>query len=206
MESGSNRKRKWSLALLSVILALVVSMLHGQSGNKFGLAQAQMKDDSAGSSKAFLAASKVLLHPRCLNCHPEGDQPLVGDRSRPHPMNIERGPDGMGVGGLECSGCHQDKNLPGEHTPPGAPEWRLPTKEMPMTFQNRTPRQICEHLKDPSQNGGRNLDEILEHVREAPLVLWGWNPGDRRTPAPMSHDQFVKLMTEWVTKGAVCPE
>jgi hypothetical protein len=65
---------------------------------------------------------------------------------------------------------------------------------------------ICEHFKDPSQNGGRNLDQIIEHVRETPLVLWGWNPGDGRTPVPISHDDFVRDMTDWVKHGAACPE
>ena len=121
-------------------------------------------------------------------------------------MNIERGTDGVGAAGLSCSGCHQDKNLPGDHSPPGAPQWHLPKRKMTMVFQKRTPHQLCEQLKDPSQNGGRNLDQILEHVREAPLVLWGWNPGDRRTPVPGSHDGFVRVVTEWVRGGAACPE
>jgi hypothetical protein len=78
--------------------------------------------------------------------------------------------------------------------------------DLPMVFEKRTPRQLCEQLKDPAQNGGRNLDQVLAHVREAPLVLWGWNPGNRRTPAPGSHDEFVRVMREWVIRGAACPE
>jgi len=96
--------------------------------------------------------------------------------------------------------------LPQERTPPGAQQWHMPTRDMPMVFQKRTPRQLCEQLKNPAQNGGRNLEEVLEHVREAPLVLWGWKPGNRRTPAPGSHDEFVRVMTEWVKGGAACPE
>jgi hypothetical protein len=207
MKSRERHKNKKSmLGLLSVLLACTFLMPHEQSGRDYGFAYAQTQEESAVSAKAFLRASRVLLHPRCVNCHPEGDHPLIGDESRPHPMYIERGQNGMGTAGLPCRGCHQDKNLSGEHTPPGAPEWHLPTRIMPMVFQNRTPRQICEHLKDPSQNGGRNLEQILEHVREAPVVLWGWNPGDGRTPVPISHDEFVRDMTEWVAKGAACPE
>ncbi len=207
MKLSARRKRKrWGIALLNILLASALLLLCKQGGRDNKFAYAQTQQDSADSAKAFLMASEVLLHPRCVNCHPEGDHPLVGDHSWPHPMDIERGPDGMGVAGLSCSGCHQDKNLAGEHSPPGTPGWHLPTKKMPMIFQNRTPRQICEHLKDPSQNGGRNLDQILEHVRETPLVLWGWSPGDGRTPVPISHDEFAHLMTEWVTKGAACPE
>ncbi len=207
MKSRTDRKtRGWEIAVLTLLLVPAVFTWHDWRANPDAFVYAQGQENSAASAKTFLMASRVLLSPRCLNCHPDGDRPLVGDQSRPHPMNIERGPDGLGVAGLPCSGCHQDKNLPGNHTPPGAPDWHLPTKEMPMVFQNRTPHQICEHLKDPSQNGGRNLDQIVEHVREAPLVLWGWNPGDGRTPVPMSHDEFVRLMTEWVAKGGHCPE
>lgn len=206
MDRSANQKRRWALLLLSIILVSALCMLHRQWITSDGYALAQAQADHAASAKAFLLASQVLLHPRCVNCHPEGDHPLTGDRSLPHPMNIERGPVGMGTAGLSCSGCHQEKNQPGEHTPPGAPDWHLPTRDMPMVFQNRTPRQICEHLKDPSQNGGRNLEQLLEHFREAPVVLWGWSPGDSRTPVPMPHDEFVRLMVEWITKGAACPE
>ena len=190
------------MGLVAVSMATVLAWTVGS----YGLARAGTKEDAAASAKAFLVASSILLHPRCLNCHPYGEHPLVGDKSQPHPMNIERGADGMGGAGLQCSGCHQDKNLAEEHTPPGAPDWHLPTGRMPMVFQNRTPRQLCEQLKDPAQTGRRNLDQILEHVREAPLVKWGWNPGRGRTPAPGTHDQFVRVMTEWVRRGAACPE
>ncbi len=121
------KNKKWALAVLSLLLAFTIFILQ-KKGIPPEFAYAQTQDPSA-SSAAFFEASQVLLHPRCLNCHPEGDRPLVGDKSRPHPMNIERGPNGMGIAGLSCSGCHQDKNLSGEHSPPGAPDWRLPTRK-----------------------------------------------------------------------------
>lgn len=183
-----------------------VGLLVSTLGTDIPSASAATKQEQAASANSFLIASRTLLHPRCINCHPDGDHPLVGDQSRQHPMSIERGPDGMGIAGLMCSGCHQDKNVPGEHTPPGAPDWHLPTKKMPMVFQNRTPRQLCEQLKDGSRNGGRSVDQIIEHVQEAPLVHWGWHPGAHRTPVPGTHDDFVRVMTEWVRKGAACPE
>jgi len=170
------------------------------------LAHAGTGKNGAASAEAFAKASRVLLHPRCLNCHPAGDRPLVGDRSAPHLMNVVRGPEGLGKNGLWCSTCHPEKNAPGERTPPGAPEWQLPPAEMPMVFEKKTPRQLCEQLKDPVRNGHRSLAELLEHVREAPLVLWGWHPGEGRTPVPVPHEVFVKLMTEWAEKGGACPE
>jgi hypothetical protein len=203
-KKGTNKNG--ALILVGSLLLSTLIFLCGPGGSDKRTAYAKTDQNSEVSAKAFLIASQTLLHPRCVNCHPEGDSPLVGDQSQPHPMSIKRGPEGVGVAGLSCKACHQDTNLPEEHTPPGAPQWRLPTKNMPMVFQKRTPRQLCEQLKDPAQNGGRNLDQILVHVREAPLVLWGWNPGNRRTPAPGSHDEFVRVMTEWVKGGAACPE
>ncbi len=185
-------------------LAIVTTFLLACSGAAFSAGTTS--SDSAASARAFASAYKVLLHPRCMNCHPAGDSPLVGDQSMPHPMNVTRGPGGMGKNGLWCSTCHQDQNVPGVHTPPGGPGWQLPPSDIPMVFETRTPRQLCEQLKDPARNGQRSLQEILEHVRTAPLVLWGWTPGGGRTPVPVSHEEFVKQMSEWVEKGASCPE
>ncbi len=50
----------------------------------------------------------------------------------------------------------------------------------------------------------RSPEQILEHIREAPVTLWAWDPGEGRTPAPMSHREFVRHMAEWVEKGADC--
>ncbi len=166
---------------------------------------AQSDKDSA-SAEAFFEACKVFLHPRCVNCHPVGDSPLVGNHSRVHPMRVRRGPEGMGKDGLFCSTCHQEKNLPGPHMPPGAPGWQLPTRDTPMVFEKRTPRELCLQLKDPAQNGDRTLRQVLEHVRDAPIVIWGWHPGEGRTPVPIPHDQFVKSVSDWIEKGAACPK
>ena len=193
-------------ALLVVIAGHIFNGGIASPLSQVGLAQAATKNDPEASAKAFLAASQVLLHPRCVNCHPAGDRPLQGGEQRVHAMHVVRGPEGMGKNGLWCSTCHQDKNLSGAHMPPGSPGWQLPTADVPMVFERRTPRQLCEQLKDPAQNGHRSPEDIIEHVRDAPIVIWGWHPGEGRTPAPMSHEEFVKLMTEWVEKGQACPE
>jgi hypothetical protein len=46
------------------------------------------KKDAAASKAAFKEAYKVLMHPRCMNCHPMGDAPLQGDDSHPHTMSV----------------------------------------------------------------------------------------------------------------------
>ena len=120
-------------------------------------------------------------------------------------MNVKRGPDGKGKSTMRCGNCHQATNQPGAHKPPGDPDWHLPPEDMPMIFEKKTPRELCLQLKDPAQNGNRTPKEIVEHLRTS-LVLWGWNPGEGRTPVPIPYDVFMKHMTEWVEKGSACPD
>ena len=163
------------------------------------------KDDT-GARAAFLDVYKVLTHPRCMNCHPSGDAPLQGDDSHPHMQNVKRGEDGKGKYALKCANCHQDTNLPGENLPPGNPNWHLPKRDMPLVFQGKSPRELADQLKDPKRNGGKTLEQLVEHVTHDKLVLWGWEPGDGRTKPPLSHDEFAGKFREWVEKGAASPE
>jgi hypothetical protein len=68
-----------------------------------------------------------------------------------------------------------------------------------------TDAQLCESIKDAKQNRGRNLDQLVEHLREDKLVLWGWNPGEGRTAVPMPHDEFAAKVKQWQAAGAPCP-
>jgi hypothetical protein len=160
--------------------------------------------DAEGAKKAFAQAAEVLFHPRCLNCHPSGDAPLIRDDSQTHMFNVKRGPEGKGAGAMNCTLCHRDTNQPGGA--PGVANWHMPPENMPMIFQGRTPGELCRQLKDPKFNGGRTGEQVIEHLAKDPLVLWGWNPGEGRTIPKMSHKDFAAKMTEWVKKGAACPE
>ena len=160
--------------------------------------------DAEGAKKAFAEAAEVLFHPRCLNCHPSGDAPLIRDDSQPHMFNVKRGPGGKGAGAMNCTLCHGEANKPGGA--PGVAGWHMPPENMPMVFQGRTPGELCRQLKDPKQNGGRTGEQIIDHIDKDPLVLWGWNPGEGRTTPKMSHKEFAAKMHEWVAKGAACPE
>jgi hypothetical protein len=153
---------------------------------------------------AFAAIVPVLRNPRCMNCHSAGDFPRQGDDSHPHTMQIRRGPDGRGLNVVKCSTCHQDHNLMGVHMPPGAPDWRLPPPETPMIWEGLSDSQLCELLKDPQQNGHRSIQQIVEHM-STPLVLWGWHPGDGRSPIPMPLSEFLARVRDWAAKGAACP-
>ena len=162
------------------------------------------KDGHSAAAAAFTAMLPALHSPRCMNCHSKGDYPRQGDDLHPHAMNVRRGSTGMGVPGANCGTCHQDHNLAGVHTPPGAPDWHLPPPAMPMIWEGLSPGQLCELFKDPTRNGGRTPQQIVEHL-QTPLVLWGWHPGDDRTPVPMRYENFMTYARTWVANGAACP-
>lgn len=158
---------------------------------------------AASGADAFAVVYEVLQHPRCKNCHPAGGVPLQGDESRPHGQNVQGGADGKGLWALRCVNCHRDQNTPGANMPPGAPNWHLPARSMPLTFEGRTPAELARQLADPGHNGGRTPDQVLRHVIEDPLVLWGWDPGEGRAPVTVPHASFVAAMRAWIDAG--CP-
>jgi mono/diheme cytochrome c family protein len=161
-------------------------------------------NDSAASVQAFQQVYKVLMSPRCMNCHPAGDRPLQGDDSHIHIMNVQRGKDGKGIYALKCSNCHQPQNVPGVHTPPGNPKWQLPPADMKLVFQGRSAHDLALQLMDYNRNGHKNKEQLLEHARDT-LVKAGWNMGEGRTPPPMAYDDFVKAWDTWIEKGAYAP-
>lgn len=163
---------------------------------------ASIADRDERSAALFVEASRVFLHPRCSNCHPVGDSPLQGDHAQLHDPPVVRGPDDKGIPALACTSCHQDRNLELARVP-GAPEWHLAPKSM--AWVGKTPHALCEQIKDRGRNGGRNLDQIVEHVSHDALVGWGWSPGHQRTPAPGTQAGLGALVAAWVELGAACP-
>ena len=153
----------------------------------------------------FEAIYTVLQHPRCLNCHPSGDAPLQGEQSLPHVMNITRS---SSQAGLECAACHQTQNSESygvDGGPPGAPNWHLPSKDMPLVFQGLSINELCEQLKDPARNGQMSLTDLYNHIATDPLVIWGWTPGGARSVPPIPHDVFAAHFKSWVSLGGPCP-
>lgn len=167
-------------------------------------AESGSKKDAAASRAAFLEVYKVLMHPRCMNCHPNGDKPLQGEDSHVHTMNVKRGDTGMGKYALKCGNCHQDKNVAGLNMPPGNPNWHLPPAKTRMVFQGKSPRELALQLVDPKQNGGKSMEKLREHAFDD-LVMWGWDPGDGRKKPPLSHEEFTKQWQLWIDNGAVAP-
>lgn len=164
-------------------------------------------DDAARAKSvaAFATVYSVLQHPRCVNCHPSGRSPLQGDDRSVHGQNVLGGASGLGLYALRCAGCHLDRNASGPHLPPGAPGWRLPSEKMPLVFEGRTPRELAQQLADPARNGKRSPEELLHHVREDALVLWGWTPGEGRAPVSVPHAEFVAAMQAWIDGGMQAP-
>lgn len=158
---------------------------------------------------AFATVRAVLQHPRCQNCHPAGDAPLQGDDGHPHAMNVQRGPRGLGVPGAECATCHGPANPPsnyGLHVPPGAlPGWQMPTPEAPLVFVGVAPRALCEQIKDPARNGGKDMAGLRAHL-DTSLVTWGWDPGFGRAPVSTPYPAFIAAWETWANAGAPCPD
>jgi hypothetical protein len=166
-------------------------------------------DDVATRSRAlFDEAAKVIISPRCLNCHPANDRPTQGNDLHPHLPFATRGEGGVGVPGNTCRECHTDVNFSLKEAAsyqsiPGNPRWALAPIEM--AWQGKTVREICQQLKDPSRNGNRDLALIHEHAAGDGIVAWGWQPGEGREPAPGTQQIFGDLIQAWIDTGAECP-
>lgn len=162
------------------------------------------KIDSAKSVAAFEKVYKVLMSPRCMNCHPAGDIPLQGDDSHLHTMSPTRGKDGKGVYAMKCSNCHQPANSPGLNTPPGNPKWALPPADMKMVFEGKSPRELALQIMDYKRNGHKNRAELIAHARDT-LVKAGWDMGEGRKPPPIPYNEFVAAWDAWINNGGVAP-
>lgn len=161
-----------------------------------------INDRGERSRALFLEISRVLTHPRCVNCHTPDEAPRQGDAHQLHDPPVARGAGDRGVAGMQCTGCHQDHNLELARVP-GAPGWHLAPKAM--VWLDRTPHEICAQITDRSRNGGRSLAQLQDHLARDPLVGWGWSPGANRVPAPGTQAELGALAQAWLDTGAECP-
>ncbi len=167
-------------------------------------------DTAAGLAQWSEKLFPVFAHPRCANCHVDDDRPRwsgahYGPEPRTHAFNAQRGHDGSGFGnpGLRCTSCHFESNSKVLHGPPGAHNWHLAPVEM--AWFGKSSKQICEQIKDPARNGGRDFEALANHIRDDKLVAWGWDPGPGREPAPFSADETFRALQAWTAAGAPCP-
>src|SRR5689334_17932315 len=187
-----------------LLLALLLAgPVHAQTTT--GLAPASSFDRITDQDKRAVAlfqeAGKVIMHPRCLNCHPADDTPRQGDAMRVHEPPVVRGGGGMGAAGMRCFTCHGTANF---ERVPGNPTWFLAPKEM--AWIGRSLGQICEQIKDRKRNGDKSLEQIVEHMAQDELVGWGWHPGLGRTAVPGTQKEFGGLIKAWAENGAHCPK
>jgi hypothetical protein len=203
------------LALASGIAALsnlVSTSANAQGGNDLRppSAFATIEDSAARSRALFSEAAKVIMNPRCMNCHPAGDSPLQGNDKHRHIPPVVRGEAGVGAPGNQCAACHMQGNYtllePATtyESIPGHPRWGLAPVEM--AWEGKSAGEICAQLKDPNRNGGRDLPLLHEHIAHDDLVAWGWNPGNGRAPAPGSQARLGELVQAWIDTGAHCPQ
>lgn len=161
-----------------------------------------IKDDSQRAAAIFTEAGKVLQHPRCVNCHPAGQRPMQGDDQHPHQPLVVRGDGDLGAVGMRCFTCHGQSNFDPARVP-GHPQWHMAPIEM--AWEKTSLREICEQIKDPQRNGGKDMAALIHHMAEDSLVGWGWTPGAGREPVPGTQKQFGQLIQAWANAGAACP-
>jgi len=198
---------KWGLMRAGPAITLLFWVVGSTSGSaqpsntlQPPSAFAAISDPAERSRAIFGEAAKVLMHPRCMNCHPATDRILQGNDKHPHqPVATRQTP---------CVTCHTDRNFTLQERAsyrsiPGHPRWMAAPIEM--AWEGKSVGEICRQIKDPDRNGGRNLSLLHEHLAHDDLVAWGWQPGEGRDPAPGSQALLGELIQAWIDTGAQCP-
>ncbi len=179
------------------------------------MAASQTAPTQAEGLAAFDRIYEVVSHPRCANCHTGADNVPMwfgGDAgpARPHGMNINAGESRIGAETLPCSTCHrasEDLQSAPNAPPHAALDWQL----APVEFEwfGKSPTEICAQLSDPARTGGRDAIGLAEHLKDDAghrgFVLWGWNPGGNRSPAPYSLETHIQDVLLWGAAGQPCP-
>jgi alcohol dehydrogenase (cytochrome c) len=169
-------------------------------------------DSKAAGPPQWQKVYSVLASPRCINCHTVTNYTRQGNDRHPHIYGVVKGVDDKGAPVGRCAACHGDTNNAVTGTP-GRPDWHA--APLPMAWESAPGRlmtspELCAQIKDPLRNGNRDLAKLLEHVTDERLVLWAWDPGARwngeaRDTPPLSHEEFVHAVKEWIEAGASCP-
>jgi hypothetical protein len=202
----------WAVTIGFAALATTVSIAQDTAGVVPLKPAAEFETIADRTERAvamFEEAGKVIQHPRCVNCHPAGDSPLQGMTMQQHQPPVVRGDSNIGAPGMMCGTCHGAANVEvvGQaetlKSIPGHPLWHLAPIEM--AWEGKSLGFICEQIKDPARNGGKTLEEIVEHMAHDSLVGWGWAPGEGREPVPGAQDVFGELIRRWPADGAACP-
>ncbi len=200
-----------AISVIGLISSCIVASSQSKSDSntlKVPSAFAGIADPGNRSRALFSEAAKVIMGPRCMNCHPNGDSPTQGNDLHIHMPPVTRGESGVGVAGNTCSACHTEHNYTlavqaSYRSIPGHIRWGM--APVGMAWQGKTVGEICRQLKDPARNGGRSLASLHDHIATDDLVAWAWQPGEGRDPAPGSQETLGMLVQAWIDTGAECP-
>lgn len=213
LKLGNVSKQVGHIMIASGIFAAVLAF----SKMNYGMAESNyipiVEKDSTEREKSlnlFTEVAKVLRHPRCANCHPNDNNPRQSDNMHKHLFNVQRGADDRGAIGMRCYSCHGASNnvpsgVPGVPEPnaPNTSRWHL--APLSMGWMGLNDAELGERLLNREMNGNMSPEDLVKHMEEDPLVLWGWNPGPGREPIPISHGEFMHVLKEWVATGAHVP-
>jgi mono/diheme cytochrome c family protein len=197
---------------LLVISGVFASWLALSSVETADAQTAAVRITIADGLSAWEGVYSVMIQPRCINCHTATSYPQQGDDRHRHFANVVRGPEGRGVPGVSCAGCHQGANADSTGVP-GAPNWHLAPLSMRWQDLDDAPSSsavVCRTVTDRSKNHGLDGPGLLKHHGEDRLVLWAWNPGKRadgsmRTLPRLTHAEFIEATRVWVRAGTPCP-
>ena len=204
------------LAGTSAQLALAEETGEAKQGPTLIPTQLPEEVSNAQGLDAWQKIFSVVSHPRCVNCHVDGDNipmwsgPSYGDEPRRHGMHIQAGESRIGAETLTCATCHQKSLLPNtvEHAPPHTNhDWLLAPVEF--AWFGKPSNEICQQMRDPQRNGGRDgaglVEHIIQDVEIGAFIAWSFSPGGNREPAPGSLQQHVDDMAMWTAAGMPCP-
>lgn len=199
-----------SLTFLTFGLALGASVAFAETT---GVEIIPPAEGSVSQQEALVAWGRiyeVASHPRCSNCHvgaenrPMWSGPSYG-RTRPHGMNIDAGESRIGAETLLCSTCHAYREG-GNDMPHAAPQvamnWQLAPVEA--AWFGKSSDEICNQLRDPERNGGRDYLDLASHLDHDLILHWAWSPGGGRESAPYSLQEHINDVLAWGVAGMPC--
>lgn len=198
-------KKSNLISVLVVVFFSLVGMAYASTDKN--REQKKEKSEVLVYETPFDKVMAVIMHKRCVNCHPAGNTPRQGEDSHLHYFDVVRGKDNHGLVGYTCNSCHTEENNNYSGVP-GAPHWAIAPSNM--SWKGKTRVEIASQMMDPARNGERSQDDILKHLTEDELVLWAWKPGvneegvERETP-PVSKENFIQAVKEWIAAGAIIP-
>ena len=201
-----NRSTIPKTTIIGSLILIVISLAQIAANNTTNTfpttSKEEIQRDTLKSLEAFKTILQVLKHPRCINCHPTGDRPRQGDDQHIHLFNVQRGMDNHGGAVQKCQTCHQEENNSYTNVP-GATHWGLAPKST--GWFGLSDVEIAHRFISKESNGGRSPEDLVHHMKHDALVLWGWNPGEGRTPVDVPFDEFKIALDTWLENGAHVP-